>query len=206
MEPVNPFFEKVHEEEKEAVEMKSRPADRVSHVADPALRKAMEKTLKELSEQRPEFLATLIKPYESLEENFFRLMDIIHQMAKVGKADKLAPEGTDQEKLMWECKHLPEISRSSTVSNWRNIAIAVHVFPVELFLSMAKQLDDSPFKETILAQGLFHYNWLQRYEDVFKVLQAMKPGPYKNDIQKWVMDHLPKDKEISFIEINKEKA
>lgn len=108
---VNPFIGKpVREEEKDAVEMKSHPAERVTHVANPALRKAMEETTQEIAKKKP-VLASFIKPHESLEENFFRLMDTIHFLAQLEDKDQ-APQGaTEQEKLSWECKNLLKIAK-----------------------------------------------------------------------------------------------
>lgn len=82
-------------------------AERVGHVANPALRKAMAETTLALA-KKP-LLASFVKPQASLEENFFRLMDAVHVMARVIKVDK-SPQGSDQEQLEWECKNLPRLA------------------------------------------------------------------------------------------------
>lgn len=93
----DPFTEKVREEEQDAVEMKSLgKAERTTHVANAALRKAMKETTTQLVKKRP-FLAAFIKPHGSLEENFFRLMDLIHLIAKVQGKDQKSQAKTEKQ-------------------------------------------------------------------------------------------------------------
>lgn len=106
----NPFIGKpVREEEKDAVEMQSHPAERVTHVANLSLREAMKKTMQQLAKKKP--LLALMKPHKGLEENFFRLMDTIHLLAKIDGKDR--PDQGITEK---ECKNLIELANRLPLS------------------------------------------------------------------------------------------
>lgn len=105
----NPFGNKPVKGEQAGEELKSYPEERIQHVADPALQKMMTQTIEQLAGKKP-FLAKFVTHSHALEDNFFRLMDTVHFLAKVAEKDKEAQGDTEQEKLQWECKNLLKIA------------------------------------------------------------------------------------------------